>query len=602
MGEFYAILLTSALFLALILSLTADKQKRNRITGIAATAAAIVGILLYGSGFSYVLGFGPIALMRSLLAVCRMFGGVNDLSSIQAAPWFQSGAVLTIFWVGHFLAFYATASATVATLGGRLLAQIRIALLRRGELLVVYGITSESMDYARSCMERKKYALLFVDSVCDEASETAIRAMNGVVVMEPYALQPDHRFLRRIGLRTGNRHLHVAAMQEDGLRNLAWVQQLQAALSEVGIRAEQTSLLLRGVPERQAGELAQNGCYGSVFAFDPYTLAARQMIHTLPPSETLSFDCDGRGTADFSAVIIGFGQMGKAVLAQLVMNGQFAGSGFQVDIFDEHPQIGSLTDSEILKREIVFHPYGGKSKELYEHLKSKKTTYIVICTGNELLNRELATELTNWFGSLDRMPAIVQIDKNGLLCSKHGETALTWQKLYNAESLDLEKADRLAMIINQQYCSGNGKTAEENWKSCDYFSRVSCRASADFAPSFLRMVGCDNRAELAMTEVQIENLSQTEHMRWQAFHEAMGWHPMPREIWQERASAYAAGDHTIRISKNSEKRLHACMIPWEKLDELSDRENTVTGGHVDYKAMDRNNVLALSELLKQAEA
>lgn len=601
MGELYAILLTSALFLSLILSLTADKRRRNRITGIAATAAAIVGILLYGSGFSYTLGFGPVALMRSLLAVCRMFGGVNDLSGIQAAPWLQNGVVLTIFWIGHFLAFYATASATVATLGGRLLAQIRIALLKRGELLVIYGITSESMDYARSCMERKKVALLFVDSACDDAAESAIRAMNGVVAMEPYALRPDHHFLQRIGLKPGDRRLHAVAMQEDGLRNLAWAQQLNSALSEAGVHAEQTSLLLRGVSERQAGELAESSRYGSVLAFDPYTLAARQMIHTLPPCQTVSFDEDGRGTTDFSAVIIGFGKMGRAVLNQLFMNGQFAGSGFRVDVFDEHPQIGSMTDSEMLKRDIVFHPFDGKSKELYEHLKSNKTSYIVICSGDELLNRELAQELTNWFGSLDRTPAIVQIDKNGLLCSRHGETALTWQKLYNAESLDLEKADRLAMVINQQYYSDNGKTAAENWKACDYFSRISCRASADFAPSFLWMIGSDNWTDLALTNARIENLSQTEHLRWQAFHEVMGWHPMPPEIWRQRADAYAAGNHGIRVGKDSGKRLHACMIPWEELDELSARENAVTGGHVDYKAMDRDNVLALGELLKRAE-
>ena len=170
--------------------------------------------------------------------------------------------MLTIFWIGHFLAFYATASATVAALGSRLLAQIRIALLKRGELLVIYGITPESMDYARSCMEWKKYALLFVDSACDNAAETAIRAMSGVAAMEPYALQPDHQFLRHIGLKPGNRHLHLAALQEDGLKNLAWAQQLQAALSKAGIHPEQTSLLLRGVPERQAGELAESSCYG----------------------------------------------------------------------------------------------------------------------------------------------------------------------------------------------------------------------------------------------------------------------------------------------------------------------------------------------------
>lgn len=47
------------------------------------------------------------------------------------------------------------------------------------------------------------------------------------------------------------------------------------------------------------------------------------------------------------------------------------------------------------------------------------------------------------------------------------------------------------------------------------------------------------------------------------------------------------------------RRLHACIIPWDGLDALSERENAVTGGHVDYKAMDRDNVLALPALLRE---
>lgn len=46
---------------------------------------------------------------------------------------------------------------------------------------------------------------------------------------------------------------------------------------------------------------------------------------------------------------------------------------------------------------------------------------------------------------------------------------------------------------------------------------------------------------------------------------------------------------------------HACLTPWEALGDLSGRENRVTGGDVDYKALDRNNVLAVPELLRQAE-
>ena len=46
---------------------------------------------------------------------------------------------------------------------------------------------------------------------------------------------------------------------------------------------------------------------------------------------------------------------------------------------------------------------------------------------------------------------------------------------------------------------------------------------------------------------------------------------------------------------------HACLVPWEDLDALSARESEITGVRVDYKAMDRNNVLAVPDILRAAE-
>ena len=54
-----------------------------------------------------------------------------------------------------------------------------------------------------------------------------------------------------------------------------------------------------------------------------------------------------------------------------------------------------------------------------------------------------------------------------------------------------------------------------------------------------------------------------------------------------------------RIAKNTEGLTHACLVPWEALDALSERENAVTGGSVDYKALDTNNVLAIPDILRQ---
>ena len=97
----------------------------------------------------------------------------------------------------------------------------------------------------------------------------------------------------------------------------------------------------------------------------------------------------------------------------------------------------------------------------------------------------------------------------------------------------------------------------------------------------------------------LENLAITEHLRWCAYQYANGYAAMSEEVWEQRAARYRSGaEPGFRISRDNQNRLQACLTPWEKLDELSDRENAVTGGQVDYKQMDRNNVLMLREILR----
>ncbi|MBR6357876.1 MAG: hypothetical protein IKR99_06930, partial [Lachnospiraceae bacterium] len=50
------------------------------------------------------------------------------------------------------------------------------------------------------------------------------------------------------------------------------------------------------------------------------------------------------------------------------------------------------------------------------------------------------------------------------------------------------------------------------------------------------------------------------------------------------------GEEPLRIGKDPIHRQHACLIGWEELDMLSKKENDITGGNVDYKQMDRDNV------------
>lgn len=606
------IVITAACFFAAVLNLAVENRFRNHIMGAFTCIAVSVGIAIYGYGFASVFGASPVAVLRALLAVCRMFGGVNDLSAIQAAPLFAHEGILSVFWLIHFMAFYVTASAAIATVGGRMLRYIRVTRLRRGTLLIIYGANRDSVEYAVRQIAGMHRSVVFIDQGCDAALEAAINAA-GAVLDKGGVQQIDRAFLRRMGVRSGGRRIEVAALHEDGVKNIVFARAFLAAAESAGVHAVQIALLIRAVQEEHAGSLVCSQSaygYGSVLAFDEYELAARLMMHVLAPCETIAFDDSARAKEDFSALIIGFGRMGRAVLEQLVMNGQFCGSSFRVDIFDAHAQRGILHDHELLRQyDIRFHEAGGKSEALYEFLKERRYAirYIVLCTGEAKENRELALDLKRWFGACGEVPAMVQCTRQGLIFSDADEHDLRYQSLYDSDALDLEHIDAMAMAINHVYCRASGRTAFENWMHCDYFSRMSSRASADFYPAVLRAAGTTREQVEAgnwspKADV-LENLAITEHLRWCAFHYVMGFHRMSEAEYEQRAAQYradiqASGVSSLRIGKNMLERTHACLVPWEELDALSARENAITGGQVDYKAMDRNNVLALPEILK----
>ena len=78
---------------------------------------------------------------------------------------------------------------------------------------------------------------------------------------------------------------------------------------------------------------------------------------------------------------------------------------------------------------------------------------------------------------------------------------------------------------------------------------------------------------------------------------------MSQEEFNHRAEVYRqelaeTGAGKIHISKDLNQRIHACLIPWDQLDELSARENAITGKNTDYKEMDRNNVRAIPSVLR----
>lgn len=353
--------------------------------------------------------------------------------------------------------------------------------------------------------------------------------------------------------------------------------------------------------------------FGSVDFLDEPQLAARLLMLRHPPYELMRFDDRGLAQNDFRCLIIGFGELGQAVLRHMIMNAQFEGSRFRAVIMDPNYEnrAGRLNRecaSLMEHYSITPYPYDARGNQFYSYFEKegKSFSYIVLCTGSDDLNQEIACELRHY---MDRQGSTARL----CLCSRRGVGILhpngTMQAdvLYSPEILSSDKLDLRAMELNYSYNKGSTLTAKQEWARCDYFSRISSRASADFAEAIAYIAGVDPHSPPSEgwqpDKELLENLAKTEHLRWCAFHYAMGVSPMPEAVFKARSAQYLkekaeTGSSSYRISKDMSQYLHACLVDWEELDKVSQEENAVTGGKKDYKQIDRDNILTLPTLLK----
>jgi len=612
------ITLTLISFLAIILLLASKPKYAGKITRTFIALAGIGGIFFYGYGFAVTTEDPSLAAVRALLAVCGMYVGKMDLGSIAEAPLMQHGLMQLLFWLVHLLALYATASAAITTVGTEALCKLRLWLARRGTLHLIYGVSEDTLDLGRQLLKQKQGSVVFVDAAAAAASAVAIAQSGCVLRTDDSALQADPAFIRSVGAHRKNRSIHVYALEQHSSDNLQYARSLLKSLQESNVAPRQTSLVIRAHEDSCASSLQVLGeryGYGSVTTIQEASLAARTLIRNFPPCSYMDFDEDGRAAGDFEALIVGFGQIGQSVLRHLVMNGQFEGSTFRASIFaPDHTSVKGYFSrycAQVLQHyDIRFHAYDARSEQFYDHLSRREDTlkYIVICTGKEAMDLEIAEDLAQHLQSAHRQIPIFLCSHRGVQHFNTPDRSGALLSLYRPEILSTWEMDALAMLVNSSYQNDDTKSPWEHWLCCDPFSRMSCRATADFIPAMLRMAHL-TEAQVRetgwdLTEQQMEVLSRTEHLRWCAFHFCMGFSPMTREEFDLRKAAclrqIAAGETPLRISKNMDARTHACLISWEELDALSRCESRLTGKSIDYKAMDRANV-CLIPLLLQAQ-
>jgi hypothetical protein len=68
--------------------------------------------------------------------------------------------------------------------------------------------------------------------------------------------------------------------------------------------------------------------------------------------------------------------------------------------------------------------------------------------------------------------------------------------------------------------------------------------------------------------VFLRNLARTEHLRWNASHEALGYIPL-REYIRLNGDDFGNDPYETRHTCDERRKCHNCLVEWEELDQES---------------------------------
>lgn len=609
------VIISLAVIFAVIVNLALNKSSSSEITAGLLFLVIICGAIIYGVGYAQVTGDLWLSLVRTPMSVIMMLIGRNDYSSIANAGIISTRVGLIAFWLLHLLAFYTTASAAIVTIGATALRHLRYFISHQGDIVVIFGVNENSVEVGLDYHTDKKASVVFIDDNPPSELVSEINNNGMAVFSGKGAVESQLSFIKRLGL--SNRKLTVLALDPEKQKNIDYVMKLNSSLEEMKVSPDKTTLVFPGEEDYFSAIMqvsdTQYG-FGYVNAFDPAVLVGRMLVSSCPPWESITFNENGEAVENYECAVVGFGHYGQSVLKQLVINGQFVGSVFKAAVFSlEIDSESGLFETEcpelFNKYDIQLFSTDGRSNSFYNyvntHLESLKL--IALCTGNDNMNREIAENLMLYLKRRGKENIkVVLCGKTAVEYQERIGEQITRSKIYTKDMLSPESVDQAAILLNAIYDSSD-KTAWEKWVSCDSFSKMSSRASAEFLPAFIRASGSTEDMLLTnqwnLDEKMLQVLGEMEHLRWMAFHCMMGYTLMSEEEFQQRAEGYKnAKENNLkankRFTKNQSERTHACLIPWNQLDALSSRVSEIIEEDVDYKQINIKNVLAMPDVLR----
>lgn len=572
------------------------------------------GLILYIFGYmpDYVLLGEPPApgesppdataiALRALFSTCRIFILENDFGDVNAI--LQDNAIYFLFFnLVHACGLMITVLTLISLFGLHIISRIQLILSRSSETYIFCGLNEYAYHLIRNLRENgKERCIIVIEGLkqSSEQEEVLVKKIreNQCILIDRNAGEVESLKKLKLPARFYQKPIHFFLFSEQENANVETAIKLIRNAKKERTPVSHLILYILSSSENtgQILDKVRQDC-GITVDFKIFSipdLAARQLMETCPIYETMELDTrEAMVHSDFTLFLAGFGRMGVEVLRKALYNGQFYGGQFRAIV----------TDSAMGNREGIFNNRYSAIKSNYaiqfvqadpgssafyelilENIHA--INYIAVCLENDRLSMETALEIQRLLRrkNVQRPVTIaVQITESAEL-SHYQELALLPDIRFFGRIKDIftesiiinESMDRMARAMNALFNRIYHVDPVDNWFELDEFTKESNRSAAMNIRTKLRLLGLDMaevdkcgkepvRLEDYLQGKRLENLAKQEHLRWNAFHFASGW-----TTWELSETDGA------KKAKDPANKRHACLVPWEKLAEVTRRFNQV---------------------------
>ena len=515
--------------------------KRIYVIGISCTIVILGGMIFYSIIYTQMVGneYDPspatiiYTTLRAIFSTAQMFV-LNENSEALAKK--MSITLQVIFWL-CYVAAAITFQATILSIAGKnIINYFRIRCKHHSEVYIIIGSCENALNLGeniatvKSQLKKRKRLVLFL--VTQEESSKSLQErvshFNGIVkvISENNSLE---KYLKESGLGVKRRlktKYKVIVMSNDAcvpdyvtkVAEYALNSKIYDKIDKKQYQLDIYALVKKVWDSKRIDNLYKQTDEGNNKQIYPCTfhivnetdLFIRKMIDIYPPflCETLGIDNSAKAKRAFSAMIIGYGTVGKHALNHLIMNGQFVtqnedNNKMQATVIDLDNKIHAMEKQFFLDCpgidiccDIEFKGFSDIRNEKFSSyilndVRFNNLDYIVIALGNNKDNMEIARYIRSLFKERykddNKDPIIMVSERNEKMHNNQiDEKTYTFgcrDDIYTHKEFINENSDRLAKAVHKLYMEL--ESSGTPWGKLGLIRKELNRASADFIPAML---------------------------------------------------------------------------------------------------------------------